>query len=66
MDANDLRKRRAVRTLSTVSVQTTQRGVRRNQPCPCRSGKSYKKCCGAAKPAAKQPHQPPKRKEPTR
>jgi SEC-C motif domain protein len=22
--------------------------VRRNEPCPCGSGKKYKRCCGAA------------------
>jgi preprotein translocase subunit SecA len=24
--------------------------VGRNDPCPCGSGKKYKKCCGAAQP----------------
>jgi uncharacterized protein YecA (UPF0149 family) len=24
-------------------------GPKRNDPCPCGSGKKYKKCCGAAK-----------------
>ena len=27
-------------------VQVTARSVGRNQPCPCGSGKKYKKCCG--------------------
>ncbi len=33
-----------------VGVQTIHRGekVGRNDPCPCGSGKKYKKCCGAA------------------
>lgn len=26
----------------------TERKVGRNEPCPCRSGKKFKKCCGAA------------------
>jgi preprotein translocase subunit SecA len=28
-------------------VQRTQKKVGRNAPCPCGSGKKYKKCCGA-------------------
>jgi preprotein translocase subunit SecA len=30
-------------------VQTVRRGrkVGRNEPCPCGSGRKYKKCCGA-------------------
>lgn len=33
---------------SSASVQTVRRGkkVGRNDPCPCGSGKKYKKCCG--------------------
>jgi preprotein translocase subunit SecA len=33
---------------SSTPVQTIRRGkkVGRNDPCPCRSGKKYKKCCG--------------------
>ena len=32
-----------------VAVQTVHRGekIGRNEPCPCGSGKKYKKCCGA-------------------
>ena len=32
----------------TSSVQPVRRGkkVGRNEPCPCGSGKKYKKCCG--------------------
>ncbi len=26
----------------------------RNEPCPCGSGKKYKKCCGAGRPASRQ------------
>ena len=28
--------------------QRTGRKIERNEPCPCGSGKKYKKCCGAA------------------
>jgi preprotein translocase subunit SecA len=33
-----------------VAVQTVHRGekIGRNEPCPCGSGKKYKKCCGAS------------------
>ncbi|MCY3986028.1 MAG: SEC-C metal-binding domain-containing protein [Candidatus Dadabacteria bacterium] len=27
-------------------VRRTQKKVGRNSPCPCGSGKKYKKCCG--------------------
>ncbi len=36
----------------TVKVETVRREepkVGRNDPCPCGSGKKYKKCCGAGK-----------------
>lgn len=33
----------------------------RNSPCPCQSGKKYKRCCGNPFP----PHTPPKRHEPS-
>jgi hypothetical protein len=29
--------------------------IERNQPCPCGSGKKYKKCCGAAAAAVQVP-----------
>jgi preprotein translocase subunit SecA len=34
---------------SSIAVQTVHRGekIGRNDPCPCGSGKKYKKCCGA-------------------
>ncbi|MBR6530302.1 MAG: SEC-C domain-containing protein, partial [Clostridia bacterium] len=32
-------------------VRTSSAKVGRNDPCPCGSGKKYKKCCGAAKEA---------------
>jgi uncharacterized protein YecA (UPF0149 family) len=34
-----------------VNAPESQRGIPkigRNDPCPCGSGKKYKKCCGAA------------------
>ena len=37
---------------SSEAVNKTVRGVKkigRNDPCPCGSGKKYKKCCGANK-----------------
>jgi uncharacterized protein YecA (UPF0149 family) len=36
--------RRALRR-KTIRIQAPQPG--RNDPCPCGSGKKYKKCCGA-------------------
>ena len=41
--------RRAVheRTLATT-IERTEPKVGRNDPCPCGSGKKFKKCCGAA------------------
>jgi hypothetical protein len=38
----------AVETMPGVAVASTKIG--RNDPCPCGSGKKYKKCCGAAQP----------------
>lgn len=34
-------------TQRTFHVETLRRGAKvgRNQPCPCGSGKKYKKCC---------------------
>ncbi len=31
-----------------VTVRRTEKKIGRNAPCPCGSGKKYKKCCGAA------------------
>jgi uncharacterized protein YecA (UPF0149 family) len=35
---------------SSSGSKTVLRGAKvgRNEPCPCGSGKKYKKCCGAA------------------
>jgi hypothetical protein len=40
--------RRSARVSSSAPVRSGPR-VGRNDPCPCGSGKKYKKCCGAAK-----------------
>ena len=32
---------------SSETIRNTSRPVRRNDPCPCGSGKKFKKCCGA-------------------
>ncbi len=36
-----------------VTVRRSQPKVGRNDPCPCGSGKKYKKCCGAAAPVGR-------------
>jgi hypothetical protein len=33
----------------STTVVNTERKIGRNEPCPCGSGKKYKKCCGAGK-----------------
>ena len=33
---------------STPASKTTRHGSRRNDPCPCGSGKKYKRCCGGS------------------
>jgi uncharacterized protein YecA (UPF0149 family) len=35
------------RTAPPATVQRKGDKVGRNDPCPCGSGKKYKKCCGA-------------------
>jgi len=30
----------------SLELESTKRNPRRNGPCPCKSGKKYKKCCG--------------------
>ena len=38
----------AARTVSAAGTKTvTRQKVGRNEPCPCGSGKKFKKCCGA-------------------
>ena len=32
--------------LNTPKTQIAEKKVGRNEPCPCGSGKKYKKCCG--------------------
>ena len=34
--------------LPSSPVVRSEKKVGRNDPCPCNSGKKYKKCCGAA------------------
>ena len=41
-DISDLEK------MLNPSNPVTSEKVRRNDPCPCGSGKKYKKCCGSA------------------
>jgi SWIM/SEC-C metal-binding protein len=33
--------------LNWPKTQKVEKSVGRNEPCPCGSGKKYKKCCGA-------------------
>ena len=40
------REKKVVRTSQPIRVENK---VGRNDPCPCGSGKKYKKCCGAPK-----------------
>ena len=40
--------KRRVETKRTNVPITNKDKVQRNDPCPCGSGKKYKKCCGAA------------------
>lgn len=44
--AAQLREKWKLGNSETISLANTQK-VGRNQPCPCGSGKKYKKCCGA-------------------
>jgi SWIM/SEC-C metal-binding protein len=34
------------RLLNPIKPTTAEKKVGRNEPCPCGSGKKYKKCCG--------------------
>lgn len=36
------------RALARMTIRLTKKAVGRNDPCPCRSGKKYKRCCGNA------------------
>jgi len=42
----------SVDTMKRAPSQRTQPKVGRNEPCPCGSGKKYKKCCGAKESAS--------------
>jgi hypothetical protein len=41
----ELREKTKVKTGKVLSIQSKQK-LSRNEPCPCGSGKKYKKCCG--------------------
>jgi uncharacterized protein YecA (UPF0149 family) len=38
----------AIKAASAPAPRQVVEKVGRNEPCPCGSGKKYKKCCGAA------------------
>jgi uncharacterized protein YecA (UPF0149 family) len=42
----DLSEARANLSLAVKTARGTRK-ISRNEPCPCGSGKKYKKCCGA-------------------
>lgn len=42
-----LEKRKEIRKKFNLDHQAVSHKVGRNDPCPCGSGKKYKKCCGA-------------------
>ena len=43
--ANDMRQKRIARTISERKETTGRPKIGRNEPCPCGSGKKYKRCC---------------------
>ena len=45
--ARDLAPARGLRPAAAPAIAATRAKVGRNEPCPCGSGKKYKKCCGA-------------------
>ncbi len=50
LDANILpheERRRITKEFRAAKVFRNEDGIGRNDPCPCGSGKKYKKCCGA-------------------
>jgi tetratricopeptide (TPR) repeat protein len=44
----------SLRALSSDAAPTTRGKVGRNDPCPCGSGRKYKKCCGQNAPLPQQ------------
>jgi len=40
-------KTRPLKSLSTKAKSKKRKKIGRNDPCPCGSGKKYKKCCGS-------------------
>ena len=45
-EAAELRKQ-AKRSAAVAATRVTKPKIGRNEPCPCGSGKKFKKCCGA-------------------
>jgi preprotein translocase subunit SecA len=45
-EESDIQKASRERSMKSKPVRVEQK-VGRNDPCPCGSGKKYKKCCGA-------------------
>lgn len=46
-EATELRKEAKRSVAATTATRVAKPKVGRNEPCPCGSGKKYKKCCGA-------------------
>ena len=42
-----------------------EQGIGRNDPCPCKSGKKYKKCCQSARKFVRAPSRPMPKKKPS-
>lgn len=40
-------EKQAIKKAKKVDPLSAKQGPSRNDPCPCGSGKKYKKCCGA-------------------
>jgi preprotein translocase subunit SecA len=41
-----------------VDPQSAMKEFGRNAPCPCRSGKKFKRCCGRPRPLTSPTHKP--------
>ncbi|MBO5884684.1 MAG: SEC-C domain-containing protein, partial [Clostridia bacterium] len=46
MPKKEFRPVQVVTNAPTAPVEKTEREIKRNDPCPCGSGKKYKNCCG--------------------
>src|SRR3989304_817059 len=53
-DVSDVRKLLAPEQVQVIARQPP--AVGRNAPCPCGSGRKYKKCCLTASAGARSPH----------